>query len=243
MPLFRDKIASESCPAKTAESIGYGVTFTVLGFLLISNYSGLSSVERESQSLLSAASTQTTEPVQITAALDRAAPIIGAASPNTELADSGVTATLLPQADLALETNQFNTSPPAWHAALESIEPSESYRHQRGFSAADWNKQSEGTGQQHIGFTEEFLLSLPLIEPAPLLDASPGDQSQTSNVLVGSATEMDDPIREITVTGTETARLSARPDNILRPQIPRPYRAQEIQRSFVLPPRIQALKP
>ena len=36
---------------------------------------------------------------------------------------------------------------------------------------------------------------------------------------------------------------TARPDNTQRPQIPRPYRAQKLQRSFVLPPRIQALRP
>ena len=50
-------------------------------------------------------------------------------------------------------------------------------------------------------------------------------------------------IRGITVKGTEADRLTNRPGNIYRPQIPRPYRAQEIQRSFALPLRIQALRP
>lgn len=239
MPLFRDKIALETCPAKTAESIAYGVTFTVLGILVLSNYSGLSHIERESPTQLSVSSPQAAEPKEI----DQANSISGATSSNTKLADTGVAATLVPQADPLLETNQFDTSPPAWHAALKSIQPSASYTHQRGFSVADWDGEGKDPEQQTLGFTEEFLLSLPSIEPAALLGTTSGDQFEADNVLVGNSTGKDDPIREITVTGTETARSNSRPDNILRPQIPRPYRAQEIQRSFVLPPRIQALKP
>ena len=39
MQLYKDKLALEASPAKTAETASYGATFAVLGWLLLSNYS------------------------------------------------------------------------------------------------------------------------------------------------------------------------------------------------------------
>ena len=47
MPLFKEPVALEACPAKTAESISYTATFAVLGWLLVSNYPGLASKQVE----------------------------------------------------------------------------------------------------------------------------------------------------------------------------------------------------
>ena len=51
MPLFKEPVALEACPAKTAESVSYAATFAVLGWLLVSNYSVLASKQAENISV------------------------------------------------------------------------------------------------------------------------------------------------------------------------------------------------
>ena len=47
MPLFKEQVALEACPAKTAESVSYAATIAVLGWLLVSNYYVLSTEQVE----------------------------------------------------------------------------------------------------------------------------------------------------------------------------------------------------
>ena len=46
MQIYKDKLALEASPAKTAETASYGATFAVLGWLLLSNYSGFGYVKQ-----------------------------------------------------------------------------------------------------------------------------------------------------------------------------------------------------
>ena len=112
MPLFKDTVALEACPTKTAESISYGVTFAVLAGLLIDNYSGIDYSERESQSLAN---------IPAASILDQAPHLT---SPQTTASQKDATSLLastnLTQLDKPnLQTAQFHTSPPTWHAKLQ----------------------------------------------------------------------------------------------------------------------------
>ena len=82
-----------------------------------------------------------------------------------------------------------------------------------------------------------------LVLPLPLIDTAYLFDTQSASEMASNTSGEAGLVREVMVKGAEADRLKNRPANIHRPQIPRPYRAQEIQRSFVLPPRIQALRP
>lgn len=232
MPIFRNTAALEACPAKTAESVSYAATFAVLGWLLVSNYPGLGSAEPDAQAVAS-----TNSPSANT-------------YPTTSFVDSEaqnetLTAAIAPkQPDIGSNSSLFVSSAPAWHSDLEQFQQFESHPHLRAFPTDAWSNQSSDADQQIEGFIEGLNLALPLIDANYLFSARDiFDTGIGDDLATGSEAGKNELVREITVTGTETDRLSSRPDNVLRPQIPRPYRAQEIQRSFILPPRIQALRP
>lgn len=236
MPKYKHTAALEACPAKTAETVSYGATFAVLGWLLLSNYSGLGNAERNNQAIASA------EPplADTLAATSKIGANIASIEPLTlnEMPPSTATGNLA-----RLEDSNFVTSAPAWHTDLSSYQQYESQTHQRTFSSAGWSGQTSSADQQIAGFIEGLELSLPLLDTTYLFDPQSNSLDGNNSELASNETGETGLIREITVIGTEADRLRNRPDNIQRPQIPRPYRAQQIQRSFLLPPRIQALKP
>jgi hypothetical protein len=230
MQIYKDKLALEASPAKTAETASYGATFAVLAWLLISNYSEFGYAE---QPIVSASA----------GSLAPVASIINKAAAYGEvetLNETSFSAAILHQQEA--ESRKHITTPPLWHADLAPYQQHESQIHQRAFSTADWNVHTSDASQQIAGFIEELALPLPLIDTAYLFDAKGTTEMASNGDLANITSDETGLVRGITVTGTEADRLTNRPGNIHRPQIPRPYRAQEIQRSFVLPPRIQALR-
>lgn len=236
MPKYKDTVASEACPAKTAETVSYGATFAVLGWLLLSNYSGLGNTERSNQAI--------TSPESPTADIFAAASTLGTDTASIEFLLLNEMSSSTATENLSkLEDSNFVTSAPAWHTDLSSFQQYETQAHQRTFSSVGWSGQASDADQQITGFIEGLELSLPLLDTSYLFDPQNTSLASNNSELASNETGETGLVREITVTGTEADRLRNRPDNIQRPQIPRPYRAQQIQRSFVLPPRIQALKP
>jgi hypothetical protein len=230
MQIYKDKLALEASPAKTAETASYGATFAVLAWLLLSNYSEFGYAE---------------QPIVIASAASLApvASIINKAAAYGEvetLNETSFSTAILHQQEA--ESRKHITTPPLWHADLAPYQQHESQIHQRAFSTADWNVHTSDANQQIAGFIEELALPLPLIDTAYLFDAKGTTEMASNGDLANITSDETGLVRGITVTGTEADRLTNRPGNIHRPQIPRPYRAQEIQRSFVLPPRIQALR-
>lgn len=242
MPLFKNTVALEACPAKTAESISYGAIFAVLGGLLVSNYSGFGQVEPDDQSVASTPSPSTETSITAAPLLNRPAAYLNREALN-ELPVAAVT---LDQQEA--QTSNFVTPAPAWHAEIEQFQQFqqfESQPHQRAFTTAPWSSHAGEADQQIKGFINilDLDLPLPIAGSGYLADAKAATENDINGGLVGNALGATELIREITVTGEEAERQLNRPENIQRPQIPRPYRAQEIQRSLILPPRIQALKP
>lgn len=231
MPFFKDTVALETCPAKTAESVSYGATFAVLAWLLLSNYSGLGNTERESQSIASTDS----PPTELSS--------LAAFEDTDALADPQSAQAALPQLDSETQSSNFVSTAPAWHAEIEKFQLIDSQPNQRAFSIADWSIPTSDASQQIEGFIAGLDLPLPFIDIDYLFKAEGNPDAGIAADLASNALGENELVREITVTGAATERLSRRPDNAQRPQIPRPYRAQEIPRSFVLPPRIQALRP
>jgi hypothetical protein len=230
MQIYKDKLALEASPAKTAETASYGATFAVLAWLLISNYSEFGYAE---QPIVNASA----------GSLAPVASIINKPAAYGEvetLNETSFSAAILHQQEA--ESRKHITTPPLWHADLAPYQQHESQIHQRAFSTADWNVHTSDASQQIAGFIEELALPLPLIDTAYLFDAKGTTEMASNGDLANITSDETGLVRGITVTGTEADRLTNRPGNIHRPQIPRPYRAQEIQRSFVLPPRIQALR-
>ena len=226
MHIFKDTVALEECPAKTAESVSYGAVFTVLGWLLVSNYSGAGHPE-----------------LDVSAIANTDLPLIYEAPPAV-IADTQIlnktqnTGMTLHQADREEEINNFLSTAPVWHTEIKQFER---HSHLRAFSTATWGTQIGDAGQQIEGLIESLDLPL-LIDANYLLIAKSRFDTIIIDDLASNQPAKDELVSEIPVTGTETKRLSSRPEDIQRPQIPRPYRARELQRSFVLPPRIQALR-
>ena len=230
MQIYKDKLALEASPAKTAETASYGATFAVLAWLLLSNYSEFGYAE---------------QPIVIASAasLAPAASIINKAAAYGEvetLNETSFSAAILHQQEA--ESRKHITAPPLWHADLAPYQQHESRIHRRAFSTADWNVHTSDADQQIAGFIEELALPLPLIDTVYLFDAKGTTEVASNGDLANITSGETGLVRGITVKGAEADRLTNRSGNIHRPQIPRPYRAQEIQRSFVLPPRIQALR-
>lgn len=232
MPIFKNTVALEACPAKTAESVSYGVTFAVLGWLLVSNYSGLGNAELAVPTLANTDSTlESTSPPAVFADTDA----------RTETLSTAIVTQRQP--NIELEISKLAPIPPTWHTKIEQFPQLEGHSHLRELSTANWSKQSGDANLQIEGFIESLYLPLPLIEADKLFSPMINIDSGVTGRVANNQVSENGLVHEITVTGAETQRLSNRPDSIQRPQIPRPYRAQEIQRSFVLPPRIQALRP
>ena len=228
MQIYKDTFALEACPAKTAETVSYGATFAVLGWLLFSNYSGSDYAE---QPIASATSPSENSITQTESIISRAAAYVEVEA----LTETPFLAVILNQPEA--ESSDFVTTPPSWYADLPPYQQHEGQSHQRAFSAVDWNVHTSDSDQQIKGFIKELVLSFPLIDTAYLFD------TKSASEMASNTSGEAGLVREIMVKGAEADRLTNRPANIHRPQIPRPYRAQEIQRSFVLPPRIQALRP
>lgn len=239
MPLFKDQVALEACPAKTAESVSYGATFAVLGWLVLSNYSGMGYAGASSNNVADAESDDAVLNVPSTGEQATAALAVAAASAASPLPSPlhsqqrltqgvGTEAAMryTPLADLE-----------AWHDSLAPQHHSFEHPRPTRFSASDWRASLSRDVQLAETYPVDLVQLSPLIETDLYyrhVDAAAPDLVTEEN---------DTPIHEITVTGSETERLVARPDSISRPQLPRPYRAQEIQRALILPPRIQALRP
>lgn len=237
MPLFKDTVALEACPTKTAESISYGVTFAVLAGLLIDNYSGIDYSERESQSLAN---------IPAASILDQAPHLT---SPQTTASQKDETSLLastnLTQLDKPnLQTAQFHTSPPTWHAKLQPYQQFDEQAQQRNFSAIEWNHREDQVERPIEGQLVQLNLPSPAINFDYPLDIQDFIEADHSMELASIDLSDGQHIREIAVSGSKTSRLATRPNHIQRPQIPRPYRAQALQRpSLLLPPKIQALRP
>ena len=234
MQIYKDTLALEACPAKTAETVSYGATFAVLAWLLLSNYSGSGYAE---QPIVSATSPSENSITPTESIINRVASYAEVEA----LTETPFSAAILNQPEA--ESGDFVTAPPSWHADLPPYQQHEGQSHQRAFSTVDWNVHISDSGQQITGFITELVLPLPLIDTAYLFDAQGASEMVSNGDLSSNTSGEAGLVREIMVKDAEADRLTNRPGNIHRPQIPRPYRAQEIQRSFVLPPRIQALRP
>jgi len=237
MQIYKDTLALEACPAKTAETVSYGATFAVLVWLLLSNYSGLGDAEQRDQAIASTESPAADTFPPAASILNTAVAYV-----DVETLDETPYSTGIP-IQLGAEGSNLATLAPARHADLDPYQHYESQTHQRVYTAASWNGWDSDADRQIAGFVEGVVLTLPLIEPAALFDTQSTLEIISNSKLASNALDEAAPIREITVTGTGADRPTNRPDNVQRPQIPRPYRAQEIRRSFVLPPRIQAFRP
>jgi len=229
MPIFKDTVALEECPAKTADSVSYAATFVVLGWLLVSNYSGFGHAELDSSAIVN------TDPPRA----DTLPPAVFTAT--KVLNETQNTAVTLHQLDSEIEGSNFPSTAPVWHTQIEQFE---SHPHLRTFSTTTWSEQTSDAAQEIIGYIEgiDLPLPLPLIDPDYLFTVQSNSDSAIIDALASNLPAQNELVREITVAG-KTRGFSSRPENIQRPQIPRPFRAQKIQRSFVLPPRIQALRP
>jgi hypothetical protein len=236
MPLFKPNVALEACPAKTAESIAYAATFTVLALILLSNYSASEYPALETQSLVSQQTLPSANTLEID--YDGFADLTTLTSnPRFESAN-----TLEVENNPAQETTLESPALARLELAVlyEQMELPEIQPNLRALPTATWPVQSELSPQFN---PDDYHLSLPTIDSQFALAVNPQeDLDLNSDMLTKNAIDSA-AILEITVTGTEADRLSWRPDNIQRPLLPRPYRAQDLQRSFVLPPRIQALRP
>ena len=230
MQIYKDKLALEACPAKTAEIVSYGATFAVLAWLLLSNYSGSGYAE---QPIVSATSPSENSITPAESIINRAASYAELEA----LTETPFSAAILNQPEA--ESGDFVTAPPSWHADLPPYQQYEGQSHQRAFSTVDWSVHTSDSGQHITGFNQELMLVLPL----PLIDTAYLFDTKSASEMASNTSGEAGLVRGIMVKGTEADRLTNRPGNIHRPQIPRPYRAQEIQRSIVRLPRIQALRP
>ena len=234
MQIYKKTSALEACPTKTAETVSYGATFTVLAWILLSNYAGFGYAEQPIVSTTSPSgnSITPTEPN-----INRAAAYLQVDA----LTETLFSAAILNQPEA--ESGNFAATPPSWHADLPPYQQHDGQAHQRAFSTVDWIVRTSDSGQQITGFIKELVLPRPLIDTEYLFDAKGASEMASDGDLASNTSSEAGLLREIMVKGTEADRLANQLRNIHRPQIPRPYRAQKIQRSFVLPSRIQALRP
>ena len=243
MPLFKEQVALEACPAKTAESVSYAATFTVLGWLLVSNYSVLSTEQVEDITVADTTAANSYEAGSVDARRDYLATYIG----NYSASEGSSSESLLPlfAAEAQLESEEISESIDsqlaalsAWHSELDQSRPTQlRNKHDRVAASASWHNSTRSAAQQ---YTQNFIADL-----QPSLELTELDYSLDNYALEELKADTGPPadIREITVTGTDAERNANRPSHIQRPQIPRAFRALEAQRSFILPPRIQALRP
>ena len=239
MPLFKEQVALEACPAKTAESVSYAATIAVLGWLLVSNYYVLSTEQVEDIPVADTTAANSYEAGSVDARRDYLATNIG----NYSASEGSSSESLLPlfAAEAQLESEEISESIDsqlaalsAWHSELDQSRPTQlRNKHDRVAASASWHNSIQQ-------YTENFIAGL-----QPSLELTELDYSLDNYALEELKADTGPPadIREITVTGTDAERNANRPSHIQRPQIPRAFRALEAQRSFILPPRIQALRP
>ncbi|MBL4573234.1 MAG: hypothetical protein JKY86_09195, partial [Gammaproteobacteria bacterium] len=140
MPIDKDTVALETCPAQTAETISYAATFTVLGWLLLSNYSGLGHAEPLNRPVVSANSPPTAiahTPVIYSPVTYRETGTLNETPPSGIISNQ-----------LEAESGNFVTSPPTWHADLALSKQYESHAHPRSFSTSNWNAPAGDTDKQ-----------------------------------------------------------------------------------------------
>ncbi|MEX0962975.1 MAG: hypothetical protein WDZ52_02895 [Pseudohongiellaceae bacterium] len=237
MPLFRDRVALEACPAKTAEAVSYGATFAVLAWILATNYTGLGFANEQA---VLAANTNDSASSAERAPISAKPMVYNSAEKRRESADSEVTQA---RPELAVEYSELlSTAQPefvAWPANLELQRQLQNHSRLQllgAIQATTQLQQEQILPPKHIN--DDLALPLPFIQSNDRSESSAGSELAAERVADDSPL-----LHAITVTGPKTERLRTRPDNIDRPQIPRAFRAQDIQRSLLLPPRIQALKP
>ena len=213
MPIFKNTVALEACPAKTAESISYGATFAVLALLLANYYTGIGRAEQESQPLAN---------TPAGSILDQAAPLISAQVAANQNSETTLMTASLTQADPSTQDSLFTTSPPAWHSTLSPYQQFDSKAQQRTFSVAAWNHKESQISQPFDGYLERPALSLSLIDIDYAFDIQDFIEPDPVKELANTDVTKSQLIREITVRGAAADRLTARPSNSQRPQIPRP---------------------
>jgi len=250
MPLFKEPLALEACPAKTAESVSYAAAFAVLGWLLVSNYSVLASKQAENISVADTTAASSSEAGLVDAGRGYLATYIDSypaseGSSSESPAPFFTTETQLEPVEISESIDSRLAELSAWHTELDQSRPILlSNRHDRLVGSASWHNSTPAAAQQ---YNEDFVVglqpSLPLTELDYPLDSYASEELEAATGLASNETNSPADISEITVTGAEAERNANRPSHIQRPQIPRAFRALEAQRSFILPPRIQALRP
>ena len=253
MPLFKEPVALEACPAKTAESVSYTATFAVLGWLLVSNYSGLTSKKAEDASVANTSAGNAPETSLPDTRLDYLATYIDSYSTNEGSSESSTAFFAGEESQKPIEVSESVDSRlaelSAWHAELDQSRPiqlSGRYdRHERTLGNTNWHNLTPSLAQQYTEtFPADLQLSLPLaVVDYPLDNFALEEGLEASKDLASTEPSSSAEIREITVTGAEAERFASRPSHIQRPQVPRAFRALDAQRSLILPPRIQALRP
>lgn len=229
MHLFKEPVALEACPAKTAESVSYGATFAVLAWLLATNYLGVGFAGDPGNERMLA---------QFESTLSSESPL--GETPGTGSSDSAQPLQSFPDVQFSEPNDVDRPDFVVWQASFD-LQPEIGSR-LASQSTPVLSGRPETQSPQVLSPLEELRLPLPLIEPDTFLfDAAEG--TELASTKVEGLADDSSAIGEITVFAEDAERLRARPDNINRPQIPRPLRAQQVQRSLLLPPRIQALRP
>ena len=250
MPLFKEPVALEACPAKTAESISYTATFAVLGWLLVSNYPGLTSKQVEAIPVANTTTSSTSQAGLIDTRWDYLATFIDSDSASEGASAESPAPLFIAKAQL--EPEEISESIDSrlaklseWHTELDQSRPIQlSQRRNRVVGDANWhNLQPSVARQNDEDFAALVKPGLPLALVEYPLDSFALEDLEADTSLASTESNSSREIREITVTGAEAERIVGRPSHIQRPRIPRPSRALEAQRSLILPPRIQALRP
>ncbi len=263
MHLFKDPVALETCPAKTAESVSYAATFSVLALLLVTNYSSfrqVDGVERTAvyvqkpgiESSIAETTSVDFEPLPSPTLSESQYEALGRFASRPRL--TSIFSSYSYKGDNAdsIDHRHDNLQPFVDNEVISAPKPEPLAR--RVFSLEELpempntafmlenfelNKELDILhATARTGFTAKTDKEFDAEELKPLTPGSLFTIDIASTAAVSSPR-----IHQITVNGTESDKQLNRPDKIQRPQLPRPYRAQAIQRTLILPPRVQALRP
>jgi hypothetical protein len=267
MPLFKDTVALETCPAKTAETVSYGATLLVLAGLLLANFANSSHIPgtKKAASELTTASALSylrlenkSEPSVIIASNAEQNPLEPEAIPTEdEYAEASTNVQFPSSIDrdssslvFALGTLSESLEPPTTNEQQPMPENSFMLQQKTGLPGFIYENTIE------VAFSNQALRAFGLDLTAeerlsPLMVASTAytmpQNSQHEEMLhsgSSSASTVATEVREITVSASETERLLNRPNKIQRPRLPISSRPQPAQiKAILLPPRVQALRP
>ncbi len=264
MYLFKDPVALEACPAKTAESVSYAATLSVLAVLLVTNYSSFGHIDGAEKTVVYVQKTDAEPLIAETTDVDFE-PLPGSvlyeelqyeaarfAPALTPIVTSYIVTSYENNNAISVARHHHNLQPFVVNDLVSApkLEPLA----RRVFSAEELPEIADT-----VVVLESFNLNKALdIQPAMAqtgfttktdkeFDAEerkpPGLDLLFTTEIASTATAPSSRIHQITVNGTEPDKPLNRPHKIQRPQLPRPYRAQAIQRTLILPPRVQALRP